>query len=117
MPGTYPKIIAVDFDGTLCENEYPIIGKPRQEIINRLLEEQANGAKIILWTCRSGSLRHAAVLWCLNHGIHFDAINENLPENIKNFGSDSRKVYAHEYWDDRAVEIPPAKKGANNGKV
>ena len=28
-------IIAVDFDGTLCdESEFPKIGKPRQDIIN-----------------------------------------------------------------------------------
>ena len=36
------KIIAVDFDGTLCENRWPEIGKPNQEIIDYILGEQKN---------------------------------------------------------------------------
>ena len=28
------KIIAVDFDGTLCENKWPDIGKPNEKIIS-----------------------------------------------------------------------------------
>lgn len=31
----------------------------------------------------------------------FDAVNENLPEIIENFGSDTRKIFANEYIDDR----------------
>ena len=31
------KIIAVDFDGTLCENEYPNIGAPRADIISKII--------------------------------------------------------------------------------
>ena len=34
------KIIAVDFDGTLCTDKYPNIGKPIEPIINALLREQ-----------------------------------------------------------------------------
>ena len=34
------RIIAVDFDGTLCENKYPKIGKPRTPIINAVKEEK-----------------------------------------------------------------------------
>lgn len=98
------KIIAVDFDGTLCENSYPGIGKPRKEIINRLLEEQYKGAKIILWTCRSGQQLTEAVTWCGIHGIFFDAVNESLPESIETWGTNPRKICATEYWDDRAVK-------------
>ena len=31
----------------------------------------------------------------------FDAVNENLPEAIEMFGDDSRKIFAHEYIDDK----------------
>ena len=31
----------------------------------------------------------------------FDAVNENLPEIIESFGSDTRKIFANEYIDDR----------------
>ena len=100
------KIIAVDFDGCLCESKWPNIGKENQPVINELLKQQALGAKLILWTCREGHQLQAAVMWCLNHGIKFDAINENLPENIEIFGNNSRKVYATEYWDDKSVLRP-----------
>lgn len=100
------KIIAVDFDGTLCENCYPDIGSARTEVIEYVKNEKQNGVKIILWTCRSGDLLKEAVDWCKNnHGLEFDAVNENLPEIIKIFGGDTRKIFAHEYIDDRNLII------------
>jgi hypothetical protein len=95
------KIIAVDFDGTLCENNWPEIGEPRFGTIAYLLKEKKHGAKLILWTCRVGEMLEKAVAWCAEHGLEFDAINENLPEIIESFGSDTRKIFANEYLDDR----------------
>ncbi len=98
-----PKIIAVDFDGTLCENKWPDIGEPNEEVIRYILSRQKGGAKLILWTSRSGIELLAARGWCEAHGIRFDAVNENLPEIIKAFGGrDFRKIFANEYIDDRA---------------
>lgn len=97
------KIIAVDFDGTLCEGKYPEIGEPKYGVIERLIEEQKAGAKVILWTCRTEKQLADAVYWCALHGLKFDAINEALKTTLDWFGNDTRKVYAHEYWDDRAV--------------
>jgi len=99
------KIIAVDFDGTLCENKWPEIGEPRYSVIKRLKAEQDAGAKIILWTCRTEKLLADAVYWCALQGLKFDAINENLKSRIEQYGDDTRKVSATEYWDDRAVPI------------
>ena len=97
------KIIAVDFDGTLCENKYPEIGAPQYGVIERLIEEQKAGAKVILWTCRTEKHLADAVYWCALHGLKFDAINENLKATIKRYGDDTRKISATEYWDDRAI--------------
>ena len=47
------NIIAVDFDGTLCENKWPEIGMPNEELIEYLKKRQANGEKLILWTSRN----------------------------------------------------------------
>ena len=44
--------------------------------------------------------------WCEEHGIEFDAVNENLPRIIKAFGGDCRKVYADEYLDDKMKPLP-----------
>ena len=108
------RIIAVDFDGCLCENAWPGIGEAKQDVIDALLLRQKSGAKIILWTCRVDEQLSAAVRWCTRHGIVFDAINENLPVNVAAFGNDCRKVYADEYWDDKAVSMPLAHDSFNN---
>jgi hydroxymethylpyrimidine pyrophosphatase-like HAD family hydrolase len=97
------KIIAVDFDGCLVENKYPEAGEPINDTIERLKEEQQNGAKVILWTCRVNQYLRDAIHFCNVHDIRLDAINQNLPEMIEYFGHDTRKVFANEYWDDRAV--------------
>ena len=99
------KTIAVDFDGCLCENKWPDIGEANQPIINELARRQAEGDKLILWTCREGKMLSAAILWALNHGLRFDAINDNLPEHQKQYGNNCRKVYADEYWDDKSVIV------------
>jgi hypothetical protein len=78
-------------------------------LIGYLQVEQRNGAKLILWTCRTGALLDAAVSWCKDEGLTFDAVNENLPEIIEAFGSDTRKIFANEYIDDLAshrFELP-----------
>lgn len=100
-------IIAVDFDGTLCENAWPGIGPARAGVIDYVLGQQMTGAKLILWTNRKGERLEEAVKWCAERGIAFDAVNENLPHIIEKFGGDTRKVFANEYLDDKAV-LPEA---------
>lgn len=81
------QIIAVDFDGTLCENKWPEIGEPNTELISYLIEMRKTfDAKIILWTCRAGEMLDKAVNWCSEHGLEFDAVNENLPHIVEELG-------------------------------
>ncbi len=100
------KAIAIDFDGCLCENAWPEIGAPNWAVICAAQLAQHEGAALILWTCRNGDLLTSAVEWCREHGLMFDAINENLPERLEHYGGESRKVSADEYWDDCAVRMP-----------
>lgn len=101
-----PMVIAVDFDGCLCENRWPEIGKARQALINHILwRQQRCGDRFILWTCREGERLAEAVAWCAERGLFFAAVNDNLPENIAAYGSNSRKIEADEYWDDKAVTV------------
>lgn len=96
-------IIAVDFDGVLTpEGYWPKIGPPNNKLIQWLITQQQNGAKVILWTCRVGEAVTNAIKFCSNHGLIFDAVNENLPEIIALYGCESRKIFADIYIDDRA---------------
>lgn len=99
------KAIAIDFDGTLCSFAYPDIGEPNWIVIHRARFEKERGARLILWTCRTGVLLDAAVEACKRWGLEFDAVNENLPERKAFYGNAPRKVGADEYWDDKAVAI------------
>lgn len=106
-----PKIIAVDFDDTLCENMYPDIGEPKNSVIEYILEEQSKGSKIILWTCRTGVNLANAVDWCREHGIIFDAINDDLDSIKEKHGDTGKKIYADIYIDDKGVPPVFCKKG------
>lgn len=99
-------IFAVDFDKTLIlENKWPDVnGRPNKALIEYLLmERNKKGTKIILWTCRDGQELADAIEFCRENGLEFDAVNENLPEMIKAYGNDSRKISADKYIDDAAV--------------
>lgn len=95
-------IVAVDFDGILCESCYPDIGEPIFENITMIKNRKASGDKIILWTCRCGKYLDAALEWCRKYGIEFDAVNENIPERREKYGNDCRKISADIYIDDKA---------------
>lgn len=102
---TLPYIVAVDFDGTLVKDCFPNIGEPIEWVWDELRARIKAGQKVILWTCRDGEALRNAVQFCRERGIHFDAINENLDECKVMFNNDTRKVYANEYWDDKAIHV------------
>lgn len=100
------KIYAFDFDGTLCEEAFPAIGRPRMSMIRYAKKVKKRGNHIILWTCRNGKRLEEAVAWCKKYGITFDAVNQNLPITLEKYGTDSRKITADYYIDDKALGIP-----------
>lgn len=97
------KVIAIDFDGCLCENRFPEIGTPCWPIIELAKQRQKDGWALVLWTSRCGTDLDAAKAVCTEWGLHFDAVNENLPEWAEIYKNDTRKIGATEYWDDKAV--------------
>ena len=101
------SLIAVDFDGTLCEHKYPDIGNPNIKLIEKLKLLIKEGHKIILWTCRDGICLDEAVEWCKEQGIKLSAVNEDIDSVKKSlFGREkSCKIYADIYLDDRNISI------------
>lgn len=100
-----PRTIAVDFDNTLFETDWPDIKKPIWPAINAARTAKEEGAELILWTTREGGHLTAALEACENVGLTFDAVNDNTETMKKLWGNDPRKVGATEYWDDRAVNL------------
>ena len=101
-----PKIIAVDFDGCICTEMWPDIGEPNWDVIHALQKEQESGTKLILWTCRCDEHLKEALSACESWGLKFDAVNENIPERVEQYGGTApRKVSADEYWDDRGIKV------------
>lgn len=98
-------IYAIDFDNTLAITRFPEIIGPNKKMVAFTKAVQAQGHKIILWTSRAGADLENAVEWCRLQGLVFDAVNEPLPEQIKRWGNDTRKIYADYYIDDKNVTI------------
>ena len=94
--------IAVDFDGTLVEDEYPNIGKEKLFAFETLLNLQERGHRIILWTCRNGRTLDDAIAYCKERGIEFYAVNKSFPEE-KFDPKYSRKINADLFIDDRNI--------------
>ncbi len=92
--------IAVDFDGTIVDHEYPDIGKEKLFAFQTLKELDKLGVRLILWTFRAGKELDEAVNYCRENGIEFYAVNKNYPEEIFN-ETMSRKINADVYIDDK----------------
>lgn len=96
-------VIAVDFDGTVVDHRFPAIGPDVPGAVVVLSELVNRGAKIILWTMRSGQYLDAAVSWYNDKGIPLFGVNTN-PEQIT--WTKSPKAYANLYIDDAALGCP-----------
>jgi hydroxymethylpyrimidine pyrophosphatase-like HAD family hydrolase len=94
--------IAVDFDGTIVDHEYPAIGKEKLFAFQTLIELNKMGANLILWTFRTGKELDEAVEFCKRNGIEFYAVNKNYPEEVYD-ETVSRKINADIYIDDKNV--------------
>ena len=115
------QVIAVDFDGTLCKQAWPEIGEENEILIEHLKEQQAAGARLILWTNREGDLLEEAVEWCKARGLMFDTVNANLPELQKDKrrhlhrrqGSEPGSVQTR----GRNVRFQPIRKPDRQGRI
>lgn len=109
-------VIAVDFDGTIVDHQFPEIGKDVPGAFQWMKKFQDEGASLILWTVRGPGIEEGgpsgaapadylelAVEYCRARGIEFWAINENPEQKA---WSQSPKAYANLFIDDAAVGCP-----------
>lgn len=86
------KVIALDFDGTLCKNAWPGIGDPKWAVIRAAQEEQRQGALLILWTTREGPELEQALAWCEYAGLRLDGVNTSAQCWKDAYQNDPRKI-------------------------
>lgn len=95
--------ICIDFDGTIVDHRYPEIGLPAPHAIQFITEWAEKGAKLILFTMRSGDELKAAVEYLRGCGIYLYGINQNPDQST---WTDSPKAYGQVYVDDAAFGCP-----------
>ena len=91
-------IIAVDFDGTIVEHQFPNIGREMPGAVQTLQDMSNAGHKIVIWTCRCGAYIGDMVDWLDANGVKPDAINSNVAD-VPGFAVP--KILADVYIDDR----------------
>ena len=93
---------AVDFDGTIVEDQYPKIGPEKPFAIETLKMLIKDRHRLILWTVREGEALEEAVNWCRERGVEFYAVNRDYPEEtVQNNQYFSRKLKVDKFIDDR----------------
>lgn len=93
-------IYGIDFDGTIVEEAWPAIGALNPEAAAFIRGLQDRGDKWILITMREGEKLQEALEFLAIHDLRPNAVNDNLPERVKLWGNNPRKVYADIYIDD-----------------
>lgn len=101
--GKESLIIAIDFDGTCVEHDYPAVGLDVDGAVDTLRALNRAGHRLILYTMRSGAKLDAALRWFKERKVELWAVNEN-PEQRE--WTDSPKVFAQYYIDDSALGCP-----------
>lgn len=96
-------IIAVDFDGTCVEHDYPAIGIDVEGAADTLRALTARGHRLILYSMRSGDKLAKAERWFKERNIELWGVNNN-PEQKE--WTESPKVFAHIYIDDAGLGCP-----------
>lgn len=94
-------IIAVDFDGTLCQSKYPELGAPMTGAVESMQRLAGEGHYLIIHSCRTGERLKDAINWLLEHRIPFHRVNDHCPANLALYGDGGQKIYADVYIDDK----------------
>lgn len=95
------KKLAIDFDGTVVEDAYPGIGKPKIFAFETLKKLQADGHRLIMWTYRHGQTLQEAIDFCRKNGVEFYAVNSSFEGEVFDANTQSRKIDADLFIDDR----------------
>jgi len=100
--------ICIDFDGTIVDHAFPMIGEPNPGAIEWMKKWHDAGARLILFTMRSdgqeyGDYLAEAVQYLEDNGVELYGINRDPKQDE---WTSSPKAYAKIYVDDAAFGCP-----------
>lgn len=122
-PISFRPVICVDFDGTLCDHEFPGIGAPKAGAKEALAMFRRLGYHVMIWSCRTsgyftkefgygeeaGTERITArnmVAWLLARGIEFDSVDDGTKgKPWADFYIDDRGIHFADNWSEIAGRI------------
>ena len=115
----YQKTIAVDFDGTLCDHEYPSIGQPKPGGAEALRLFKSLGYRILIYTCRTCRwhedifgddpdqpvMQRSRVLdmvdWLKDNNMVYDEIDDGTRgKPLADFYIDDKAIHFSDNWKD-----------------
>ena len=94
-------VISIDFDGVIVSNRYPSIGVLRNDTKETLDKWNNQGHTIVINTCRAGRYATEALQFLMENSIPFHYFNANPQQLIDKCGTDTRKISADIYFDDK----------------
>lgn len=107
----FKRLVGIDFDNTLVENEYPKIGKLKIRMLEIIGNEQDKYGKenvdFILWTCRRGKELENAIEFIKENKLPIKYFNESHPQALEYFNvvgkipAKTRKIFTNVLYDDR----------------
>lgn len=95
-------ILAIDFDGTIVDEDYPNIGKLKPNVVNIINKLYDLGDYIIIWTNRKDADLKSALEFLDKVGIKYHIANDNIKDVKLNF-IPYPKIYADIFIDDRGI--------------
>jgi len=101
----------VDFDSTLCEWAYPLMGNPTEGAQEAMEELHDQGWRIVIWTARMDrsiyplserlQTKQDIEEWCAEHGIRYDEIDiGNFGKRVAGICIDDKNIHFCGDWGD-----------------
>ncbi len=92
----YEPTIVVDFDGTICDFEFPEMGKPKKGVRESLEKLQKKGYKIVIHSVRTSRCWE-------DHKESNDNTQEKAIEDIQNYMNENKIPYDYIYTPDKPL--------------
>lgn len=97
------RVLSIDFDDTIVYTDWPNIKGLRKGAKKYITKLYNKGYKIVINTCRSGETQDDATRFLNDNNIPYHHINCNCPHLIDIYKTDSRKISACMYIDDKNI--------------